>query len=89
MPRKICGEQEKYATEIIVYSQNRNGILFDITKIFTERNIEVDSMNVRTAKNGRATINIGFKVAGKEHLKSLVEKIRMVEGVLDIQRTSS
>ena len=83
------GEDEKYATEIIVYSQNRNGILFDITRIFTERDIEVDSMNVRTAKNGRATINIGFKVEGKEHLKSLVEKIRAVEGVLDIQRTSS
>ena len=60
--------------------------LFDITKIFTEREIDVKSMNVRTSKKGTATINIGFEVESKEYLRSLVEKIRNVESVIDIQR---
>jgi len=83
------GEKEKYATEIIVYCNNRSGILFDITKIFTERNTDVDTMNVRTSKNGKATINVGFKVESKQFLSFLVSKIRAVDGVLDIERTSS
>ncbi len=82
-------EKETYATEIIVYTVNRSGLLLELTKIFTERGIGVDSMNVRTSKNDRATINIGFKVESKDFLRSLVEKIRSIEGVLDIERTSS
>lgn len=80
-------DKEMYATEIVVYCNNRSGILFDITKIFTERDIDVKSMNVRTSKKGTATINIGFEVESKEYLRSLVEKIRNVESVIDIQRT--
>ena len=79
-------DKEMYATEIVVYCNNRSGILFDITKIFTERDIDVKSMNVRTSKKGTATINIGFEVESKEYLRSLVEKIRNVESVIDIQR---
>ena len=79
-------DKEMYATEIVVYCNNRSGILFDITKIFTDREIDVKSMNVRTSKKGTATINIGFEVESKEYLRSLVEKIRNVESVIDIQR---
>lgn len=78
-----------YSTEIIVYCYNRSGVLFDITKIFTERQIDVKSMNVRTSKKGTATINIGFEVDSKESLRILVGKIRNVESVIDIERTSS
>ncbi len=82
-------DNEMYATEIIVYCHDRSGILFDITKIFTEREIDVKSMNVRTSKKETATINIGFEVKSKEALAALVGKIRTVSGVIDIERTSS
>ncbi len=82
-------DNEMYATEIIVYCHDRSGILFDITKIFTEREIDVKSMNVRTSKKETATINIGFEVKSKEALATLVSKIRTVSGVIDIERTSS
>lgn len=82
-------DQGMYSTEIIVYCYNRSGVLFDITKIFTEREIDVKSMNVRTSKKGTATINIGFEVDSKESLRILVGKIRGVESVIDIERTSS
>lgn len=80
-------KKEMYATEIVVYCDNRNGILLDITKIFTEREIDVKSMNLRTSKKDRVTIVIGFEVESVDYLKALVNKIRAVEGVLDIERT--
>ena len=82
-------ENELYSTEIIVYANNRTGVLVDISKIFTENQIDVKSMNVRTSKKGTATISIGFETRGVEQLNGLVRKIREVESVLDIERNSN
>ena len=82
------GDGEQYTAEINVYANNRTGLLVDISKIFTERKIDITSMNTRTSKQGRATINIDFDIKSKEELGSLVEKIRQVESVLDIGRTT-
>ena len=77
-----AGDGEQYTAEINVYANNRTGLLVDISKIFTERKIDITSMNTRTSKQGRATINIAFDIKSKEELGSLVEKIRQVESCL-------
>ena len=87
--RNSAGSKELYKTEIIIYCNNRRGMLFDITKIFTEREVELNSVNARTSKKGTTTINIGFEIESTENLAALVSRIRAVEGVLDIERTSS
>ena len=40
--------KEKYSTEIKIYANNRIGMFVDISKVFTERQIDITSMNVRT-----------------------------------------
>ena len=74
--------------EIKVFANNRTGLLVDISRIFTERKIDVRSINSRTNKQEKATISLGFEISSKEELKSLVEKIRQVESVLDVERTT-
>ena len=81
-------KNEKYLAEIKIYSQNRTGLLVDISKIFTERKIDVASMNVRTSKQGTATLAMSFEVGSKEELNSLIDKVRQVESVIDIVRTT-
>ncbi|MGN0513942.1 MAG: RelA/SpoT family protein [Lachnospiraceae bacterium] len=78
---------EKYSVEINIYATNRVGIIVDITKILTERNISVTSMNCRINKQGKATILISFDVRSTDELKMLIDKIRNVEGIIDIERT--
>ena len=80
---------ELYSTEIVIYANNRTGVLVDISKIFTENKIDVKTMNVRTSKSGTATISMGFETRGIEQLRSLVQKLRNVESVLDIERSSN
>ena len=80
---------ELYDTEIIIYAYDRMGILFDITKVFTENKIDVKSMNSKTSKQGIATINIGFAIRGVDALSELAKKLMNVEGIKDIQRTQS
>ena len=80
---------EKYLVEIQIFCNNRTGLLADISKIFTERNIDVQSMNSRTSKQEIATISMSFMIGGKDELNKLVDKIRMVDSVLDIIRASN
>ena len=75
-----------YRTEIHIYGNNRTGLLVDITKIFTERDIDINSINSKTSKQGIATITIIFGIRSKDELEGLVEKIRQVESVLDVER---
>ena len=76
-----------YTVEINVYANNRTGLLVDISKIFTERKIDLAAMNVRTSKQGTATIDMSFDVHNNEELNSLIEKVRQVESVIDIERS--
>lgn len=77
-----------YSAEIKIYANNRTGVLVDISKVLTENKIDVTSMNVRTSKQGKASISIGFEINGKEQLNEIITKIRNVESVLDIERTA-
>lgn len=79
---------EQYSTEIQIFANNRIGLFADISKVFTEKQIDITSMNVRTSKQGRATIIMTFDIHGTEELNRITDKIRQIDGVLDIQRTT-
>ena len=79
------GSRERYSTEIQIYANNRIGMFVDISKVFTERQIDITSMNVRTSKQGKATIIMTFDIHGIEELNRLTDKLRQIEGVLDIE----
>ena len=82
------GNKGLYLAEIIIYGHNRTGLLVDITKILTERKIDMISVNSRTSRQGMATITMSFEVSDKSVLNYLIEKIRQVESVIDIERTT-
>ena len=86
--RESTENKERYSTEIQIYANNRIGMFVDISKVFTERQIDITSMNVRTSKQGKATIIMTFDIHGKEELTRLTDKLRQIEGVLDIERTA-
>jgi GTP pyrophosphokinase len=87
----IDGEENAgglYLTEINIYGNNRKGLLVDISRIFTESDIDINTINSKTSKQGVATINVTFRVRTKDDLRGLVEKLRQVESVVDVERTT-
>ena len=82
-------ETNLYSTEIIIYASESTGLVFELSKIFNEENINLTGMNVRTSKQGKATVSVKFEIRSKEQLIKLTSKIRSIEGVIDIERTSS
>ncbi|MGN0495783.1 MAG: RelA/SpoT family protein [Lachnospiraceae bacterium] len=76
-----------YSTEIRIFASDRTGMLFDISKIFTEANINVTAVNSKSnSKNEKATITVTFQIRRVEELRHIIAKLRMVPGVLDVER---
>ncbi|SDA67581.1 GTP pyrophosphokinase [Lachnospiraceae bacterium G11] len=82
-------DNELYSAEIKIYANNRNGLLADISKALTEKDINIVSMNTRTNKQGMATLNTCIEIRSMDELNRIIEKIRSIESVVDIERTRS
>ena len=79
---------ELYLTEVHIYGNNRTGLLVDVSKIFTERDIDINSIHSTTNKQGVATIVVAFGTKSKNELRGLIDKLRQIESVIDVERTT-
>ena len=82
------GESGLYLAEIKIYGNNRTGLLVDITRVFTEREIDINGIHSKTSKQGVATIDISFSTKGKAELNSVIDKLRQIDSIIDIERTT-
>ncbi len=80
---------EKYTAEITIFANNRNGLLADISKALTEKDIDILALNTRVSKKGTATMSVSFEIKSRSELDRIIDKIRTIESVLDIERTTS
>ncbi len=81
-------QEELFVAEIKIFCNNRTGLLVDITRILTERQIDIRSINSNTSKQGVATVALSFAIRDKEELRVIIDRIRQVEGIIDIERTT-
>lgn len=79
---------EKYLAEIKIFANNRNGLLADISKALTEKNIDILALNTRVNKQGTATLATSFEISSREELNHIIDKLSSIESVLDIERTT-
>ena len=82
------GSNGLYRAEIKIFGNNRTGLLVDITRVFTEREIDIDAIHSKTSKQGVATIDVSFSTKGREELGSVIDKLRQIDSVIDIVRTT-
>lgn len=82
------GTTATYSSEIRIFAADRTGMLFDISKVFTEANINVTAVNSKSNhKNERATFTVSFDINTVDQLNHVIAKLRMVPGVLDVERS--
>ena len=80
---------EKYLAEISVYSNNRTGLLVDLSRVFTEKGIDLTSLNSRVSKQGTASLSVTFEISGTEELNKIIEKLRQIDSIIDIERAAT
>ncbi|MCM1498608.1 MAG: bifunctional (p)ppGpp synthetase/guanosine-3',5'-bis(diphosphate) 3'-pyrophosphohydrolase [Clostridium sp.] len=77
-----------YSSELRIYATDRTGMLFDVSKVFTEANINVTAVNTKSnSKSEKATLTVTFDIKTVDQLNQVIAKLRMVPGVLDVERS--
>ncbi len=79
---------EKYTSEIVIVANNRSGLIADISRTLTEREVDIVYLNTRVNRQGVATITLMFGVHNKNELRSLVGNLQSIESVISIERTN-
>lgn len=86
---QMSAVSDTYGTELQIFTNNRVGMLVDISKALTDANINIQSLMSRVGKNEKATITVSFDIHNKEELAALVSKLKKINGVLDIIRAQA
>lgn len=76
-----------YYVGIRIIASDRKGLLVDISRIFTERRFDINTINLRPNKKGIVTMDITFDVRTRAELDQLVNSIKTVSSVIDVERT--
>lgn len=79
-------KNKNFEAEIQIKAIDRRGLFTDVSRILADEKITVNGINARTSKDGTAIMNVVLEVLSKEQLKSIMNQIRRVEGVIDIFR---
>ncbi len=78
--------KQNYLVIINIYCKNRKGVLVDVSKVFTENNIDIDNLETRKTKDDNATITVSFEINDKDELNSIMSKLKNIESVVDVVR---
>ncbi len=85
-PDEVTGKS--YKADINIYVEDRVGVLVEVAKVFTENEINVTALSSRSGKNNTATINAAFDIHSVTQLNKVIDKLRNLECVYDIERTT-
>ena len=77
-----------FVSEINIYANDRAGLLNDVAKNFSERDINILKVNTMTSKQGIATLTISFEVKSVEDLQEICGKLQNIRGVQAVKRTN-
>ncbi|MCR5527082.1 MAG: bifunctional (p)ppGpp synthetase/guanosine-3',5'-bis(diphosphate) 3'-pyrophosphohydrolase [Lachnospiraceae bacterium] len=86
--QKGSEKNEQYLADIDIYATNRSGLLVDISRVFSDADIDITSLESRTNKQGMATISVSFNIHNTDELNRIMKKIRTIPSVVDIERTT-
>ena len=79
-------EQSLYEAQITVYVQDRLGIVADISVALSDMRVFLLQINTVTNAKGDSMINLKINCKNVEHYRSIVSRLRSINGVIDVVR---
>ena len=81
-------QNKEYETCLNIFSEDRSGLLADITAQFAAMHLGIISLNSRKTKDNKALIIIVFATKGIEHIDLVISRLSQIKGVLSIKRAN-
>lgn len=83
------GRNIAYQADIQIMASDRFGLLTEVTSVLADVKIAVKAVNARTTKDNIAIINLTLEIISKEQLEKVMNKLKALEGVMDVYRLSA
>jgi guanosine-3',5'-bis(diphosphate) 3'-pyrophosphohydrolase len=79
------GAPASYPVKLTLFCDDRFGMLKQITSVITDSNTNIRNIEARTS-NGQANIDVVLEIADLKHLQQIINGVRQIPGVHDVQR---
>jgi guanosine-3',5'-bis(diphosphate) 3'-pyrophosphohydrolase len=84
-PDTQAGKPGTYPVKLTVFSDDRAGILKQLTAVVSDTETNIRTIEARTG-DGQATIDVVMDILDLKHLESIVSGLRKIPGIRDVQR---
>lgn len=85
----IKDEESKYASEVLIVSSDRKGLLSEITAIISENGLLVKGLSARVSDDGVATINVTVEITDVKQLNKLINRFKNLPKIIEVRRVKS
>ncbi len=82
------GRQQTYPVRVVVYCDDRAGMLKNLTAIISDDGTNIRSVDSRAGKDGEAIVEFIVEAEDVTHLDRIVTGLRTLPGVRDVERAT-
>jgi GTP pyrophosphokinase len=86
-PDEAQGRKTTYPVRLTVYCDDRAGMLKEMTAVISDDNTNIRSVDSKPGSNNDATVEFVVDAEDVRHLNRLVQGLKRVPGVRDVQRS--
>lgn len=77
---------DKFLANVTIRAVDRTGILSEITAMVKEANVGIQSLSAKSNTISDIFIYLTFEVVGKDELDKMIQKLKTINGILDVYR---
>ncbi|MFC5469477.1 RelA/SpoT family protein [Cohnella suwonensis] len=78
--------ESNYSVEIEILGHDRRGLLNEVLQAVSESKTNISAVSGRSDKNKMAIMHMTILIRNKDHLQSVVDKIKRVKDIFSVQR---
>lgn len=82
-------EQSSYTANIQIMGVDRPGLIMDISQALLSMNVSPRTINAKTDRDNYVTAQLSFDVSNTSQLDSIIKKLRKVQSVSEVYRSSA
>ncbi len=80
---------QEFKAGLAIYCENRAALMADVATLLADMRVMINSINTREMKDGRYFIYITITVKSTDFLNVVISKLKTINGILDVTRSSN
>ena len=81
-------EQTSYGTELEISAKDRNNLALDVAAALSAAKVRVENFSAKGMPDGFAIVSVGLYVKDLEELKTVMNKLNNISGVMTVKRVA-